>query len=93
MVRIGVARFVQRGIVALVVMGAPPGAPLAFAQIELGVMQGVVTDEDGTPLEGVTFRSAAQPSDNFPKTEYTAMSKIRHYLRCILHNGVKARFA
>lgn len=38
-------------------MGALLGsAPVAFGQIELGVMQGVVTDENGSPLEGVTFR-------------------------------------
>lgn len=31
-------------------------APAAFSQIELGVIQGVVTDEAGTPLDDVTFR-------------------------------------
>lgn len=31
-------------------------APAAFSQIELGVIQGVVTDEAGNPLDGVTFR-------------------------------------
>ena len=57
MSRFCAARFVHCGIVALVVMGAlVASAPVAFAQIELGVMQGVVTDEDANPLEGVTFR-------------------------------------
>ena len=32
------------------------GAPVAFSQIELGVIQGVVTDEAGNPLADVTFR-------------------------------------
>jgi tetratricopeptide (TPR) repeat protein len=32
------------------------GALVASSQIELGVIQGVVTDEAGKPLEGVTFR-------------------------------------
>lgn len=32
------------------------GAPEAFSQIELGVIQGVVTDEAGNPLADVTFR-------------------------------------
>lgn len=38
-------------------MGVLLGSPLmASGQIELGVIQGVVTDEAGAPLEGVTFR-------------------------------------
>jgi tetratricopeptide (TPR) repeat protein len=32
------------------------GASPSLAQIELGVLHGVVTDEAGNPLEGVTFR-------------------------------------
>lgn len=32
------------------------GAPVAFSQIELGVIQGAVTDEGGNPLADVTFR-------------------------------------
>ena len=57
MYRLRVARFVRQGIVGIAVMGALLCSPaMASGQIELGVIQGVVTDETGNPLEGVTFR-------------------------------------
>ena len=52
-----VARFGHRAIVGLAITGALLcSAPVAFSQIELGVIQGVVTDEAGNPLDEVTFR-------------------------------------
>ena len=52
-----VARFGHRAIVGLAITGALLcSASVAFSQIELGVIQGVVTDEVGNPLDEVTFR-------------------------------------
>jgi tetratricopeptide (TPR) repeat protein len=58
MVRFVVGRFIRRGAIALVAMGAAYlAAPVAGAgQMELAVMQGTVKDDAGRPLEGVTFR-------------------------------------
>ena len=54
--RFRVDRFVRRGTVALAVTGVLLcSTPVAFSQIELGVIQGVVTDEAGNPLDEVTF--------------------------------------
>lgn len=53
-------RLVGRGLPALAgliaVAAVVSASPAASTQIELGVIQGVVTDEDGKPLEGVSFR-------------------------------------
>jgi tetratricopeptide (TPR) repeat protein len=48
---------VRCGTVVLVAAGALVfGAPAASGQIELAVMQGIVRDDAGNPLEGVSFR-------------------------------------
>jgi tetratricopeptide (TPR) repeat protein len=53
----GLAVAARRLAVGLAVVGALyVTAPPAAAQIETGVMQGVVNDEEGKPLEGVIFR-------------------------------------
>jgi tetratricopeptide (TPR) repeat protein len=55
--QMGLAVAVRRMTIGLAVLGATyVGAPPVSAQIETGVMQGVVKDEEGKPLEGVIFR-------------------------------------
>lgn len=57
MERFGVSASVRRGVAGLVLPVALWfGATGVSAQIELGVMQGVVRDEAGKPLADVTFR-------------------------------------
>lgn len=54
--RLRIARVIGRGLALVALLVGSEISALASRQIELGVIQGAVTDENGTPLEGVSFR-------------------------------------